>query len=227
MNILLRDTPPHFSSHRLVVGEPKKKTERKKTFEFSKLEFFVHKSFENRLICPVLKIGCFDPHPLVKWTRCSTWLCQQVELERKVETLTSSKAHYKQEWGRALKELFKLKQAVQSRQEAEMRKQQQQLEHMRLVHLAAEERKVAHKEKDEIEELKLEISKLVWLFLKVELITNTHVMKLLCAIIVSVIPIPISRREIRIRFICILLFSRYQIQSYSAIQHWALFFAQL
>ena len=84
-----------------------------------------------------------------------------MDLERKVETLTSSKAHYKQEWGRALKELFKLKQAVQMRQEAEMRKQQQQLEHMRLVHLAAEERKVAHKEKDEIEELKMEISKCV------------------------------------------------------------------
>ncbi|XP_063719419.1 centrosomal protein of 120 kDa-like [Symsagittifera roscoffensis] len=85
---------------------------------------------------------------------------EKVELERKVEALSSSKTHYKQEWGRALKELFKLKQTIQTQQEAELRKEKQQLEHMRLVHMAAEERKLASKEKDEIEELKLEITKL-------------------------------------------------------------------
>lgn len=34
----------------------------------------------------------------------------QVELERKLESTTKSKLHYKQQWGRALKELARFKQ---------------------------------------------------------------------------------------------------------------------
>lgn len=36
----------------------------------------------------------------------------QVELERKLESTTKSKLHYKQQWGRALKELANLKQVL-------------------------------------------------------------------------------------------------------------------
>lgn len=38
----------------------------------------------------------------------------QVELERKLESTTKSKLHYKQQWGRALKELARLKQVHDS-----------------------------------------------------------------------------------------------------------------
>lgn len=37
------------------------------------------------------------------------------ELERKLETVNKSKLHYKQQWGRALKELAKLKEKEQER----------------------------------------------------------------------------------------------------------------
>lgn len=36
----------------------------------------------------------------------------QVELERKLESTTKSKLHYKQQWGRALKELANFKQVL-------------------------------------------------------------------------------------------------------------------
>lgn len=36
----------------------------------------------------------------------------QVELERKLESTTKSKLHYKQQWGRALKELARFKQVL-------------------------------------------------------------------------------------------------------------------
>ncbi len=38
------------------------------------------------------------------------WFYYQVELERKLESATKSKLHYKQQWGRALKELARFKQ---------------------------------------------------------------------------------------------------------------------
>lgn len=36
----------------------------------------------------------------------------QVELERKLESTSKSKLHYKQQWGRALKELARFKQVL-------------------------------------------------------------------------------------------------------------------
>lgn len=38
----------------------------------------------------------------------------KVELERKLESTTKSKLHYKQQWGRALKELARFKQVLYS-----------------------------------------------------------------------------------------------------------------
>lgn len=40
------------------------------------------------------------------------FLIIQVELERKLESTTKSKLHYKQQWGRALKELARFKQVL-------------------------------------------------------------------------------------------------------------------
>ena len=55
-----------------------------------------------------------------------------MEVERKLDAATKSKVHYKQQWGRALKELARLKQKEQTQAKASLRKQQQELEHMRL-----------------------------------------------------------------------------------------------
>ena len=65
--------------------------------------------------------------------------------------------HYKQQWGRALKELARLKQREQAVAKQELRRQQQELEHMRLRYLAAEEKEVVNADKQELEEIKKQI----------------------------------------------------------------------
>ncbi|XP_059825647.1 centrosomal protein of 120 kDa isoform X2 [Hypanus sabinus] len=87
-------------------------------------------------------------------------LQQQVELERKLESATKSKLHYKQQWGRALKELARLKQREQENAMARLKKQQQELEHMRLRYLAAEEKEVVKTDRQELEEIKNELNRL-------------------------------------------------------------------
>ncbi|XP_076104445.1 centrosomal protein of 120 kDa-like isoform X2 [Mytilus galloprovincialis] len=85
---------------------------------------------------------------------------EKVELERKLDTVNKSKVHYKQQWGRALKELARLKQKEQTAAKAELKRQQQELEHMRLRYLAAEEKEVVKSDKKELEEIKNELNRL-------------------------------------------------------------------
>ncbi|XP_067839140.1 centrosomal protein of 120 kDa isoform X2 [Heptranchias perlo] len=85
---------------------------------------------------------------------------EKVEFERKLESATKSKLHYKQQWGRALKELARLKQREQENAMARLRKQQQELEHMRLRYLAAEEKEVVKTERQELEEIRNELNRL-------------------------------------------------------------------
>lgn len=85
---------------------------------------------------------------------------EKVELERKLDAVSKSKVHYKQQWGRALKELARLKQKEQTAAKAELRRQQQELEHMRLRYLAAEEKEVVKSDKKELEEIKNELNRL-------------------------------------------------------------------
>ncbi|XP_029475642.1 centrosomal protein of 120 kDa isoform X2 [Rhinatrema bivittatum] len=85
---------------------------------------------------------------------------EKVELERKLESSTKSKLHYKQQWGRALKELARLKQREQDNAMARLKKQQQELEHMRLRYLAAEEKEVVKTERQELEEIRNELNRL-------------------------------------------------------------------
>uniref|UniRef100_A0A674K6K2 Centrosomal protein of 120 kDa n=1 Tax=Terrapene triunguis TaxID=2587831 RepID=A0A674K6K2_9SAUR len=86
-------------------------------------------------------------------------LQQQVELERKLESATKSKLHYKQQWARALKELARLKQREQENAMARLKKQQQELEHMRLRYLAAEEKEVGKTERKELEDIRNELNR--------------------------------------------------------------------
>nr|XP_014352195.1 PREDICTED: centrosomal protein of 120 kDa [Latimeria chalumnae] len=85
---------------------------------------------------------------------------EKVELERKLESTTKSKLHYKQQWGRALKELARLKQREQENAMARLKKQQQELEHMRLRYLAAEEKEVVKTERQELDEIRNELNRL-------------------------------------------------------------------
>ncbi|KAK7009202.1 centrosomal protein of 120 kDa [Biomphalaria glabrata] len=85
---------------------------------------------------------------------------EKIELERKLDAATKSKVHYKQQWGRALKEVARLKQKEQDIAKAQLLRQHQELEHMRLRYLAAEEKEVVNKENRELEEIKSQINKL-------------------------------------------------------------------
>lgn len=85
---------------------------------------------------------------------------EKVELERKLESATKSKLHYKQQWGRALKELARLKQREQENAVARLKKQQQELEQMRLRYLAAEEKEVVKTERQELSEIRNELNRL-------------------------------------------------------------------
>ncbi|XP_065600391.1 centrosomal protein of 120 kDa [Cyrtonyx montezumae] len=83
---------------------------------------------------------------------------EKVELERKLESATKSKLHYKQQWARALKELAKLKQREQENAMARLKKQQQELEHMRLCYLAAEEKELGKTDRQELEDIRNELN---------------------------------------------------------------------
>ncbi|XP_057289266.1 centrosomal protein of 120 kDa isoform X2 [Pezoporus wallicus] len=85
---------------------------------------------------------------------------EKVELERKLESATKSKLHYKQQWTRALKELARLKQREQENAMAYLKKQQQELEHMRLRYLAAEEKELGKPDRQELEDIRNELNRL-------------------------------------------------------------------
>ncbi|XP_006743416.1 centrosomal protein of 120 kDa [Leptonychotes weddellii] len=85
---------------------------------------------------------------------------EKVELERKLESATKSKLHYKQQWGRALKELARLKQREQESQMARLKKQQEELEQMRLRYLAAEEKDMVKTERQELLDIRNELNRL-------------------------------------------------------------------
>ncbi|XP_042530326.1 centrosomal protein of 120 kDa isoform X1 [Dipodomys spectabilis] len=85
---------------------------------------------------------------------------EKVELERKLESATKSKLHYKQQWGRALKELARLKQREQESQMARLKKQQEELDQMRLRYLAAEEKDTVKTEQQELLDIRNELNRL-------------------------------------------------------------------
>ena len=74
-----------------------------------------------------------------------------------MDAVTKSKVHYKQQWGRALKELARLKQKEQATAKASLKRQQQELEHLRLRYLAAEEQDVVRAEKQQLHDIKQEL----------------------------------------------------------------------
>lgn len=85
----------------------------------------------------------------------------QVELEKKLDSALKSKIHYKQQWGRALKEVARLKHREQVTAKAQLKKQQDELEQIKLRYLANEEKESIKSDKLELEVIKNELNKLV------------------------------------------------------------------
>ncbi|XP_069379308.1 centrosomal protein of 120 kDa isoform X2 [Paralichthys olivaceus] len=85
---------------------------------------------------------------------------EKVELERKLESTTKSKLHYKQQWGRALKELARFKQREQENAMTRLKKQQAELEAMRQRYLATEEKAVVRQDRQEMDDMRNELNRL-------------------------------------------------------------------
>ncbi|XP_070690215.1 centrosomal protein of 120 kDa [Pempheris klunzingeri] len=85
---------------------------------------------------------------------------EKVELERKLESTTKSKLHYKQQWGRALKELARFKQREQENAMTRLKKQQAELEAMRVRYLATEQKEAVQQDKQELDDIRNELNRL-------------------------------------------------------------------
>ena len=83
--------------------------------------------------------------------------CYQVELERKLDAVTKSKAHYKQQWGRALRDMARLKQKEQHQAKQQLVRKQEELEHMRMRYLAAEENDMIRADKKQLTDIRSEL----------------------------------------------------------------------
>ncbi|XP_067934531.1 centrosomal protein of 120 kDa-like [Watersipora subatra] len=84
---------------------------------------------------------------------------EKVELERKLEATNKSKAHYKQQWGRALKENAKLKETSDAEAKRYAQKQIQELEIMKQRLFATEEREIVKSERRELADIREEINR--------------------------------------------------------------------
>ncbi|CAF3438148.1 unnamed protein product [Rotaria socialis] len=82
------------------------------------------------------------------------------ELQRKLDASVISGERYKQQWLKALKEYQRLKQREQDQSKFQLQKQQQELEHMRLRYLAAEESEIMKSDHKQLENIKNELNKL-------------------------------------------------------------------
>ncbi|KAM9810498.1 centrosomal protein of 120 kDa [Neosynchiropus ocellatus] len=85
---------------------------------------------------------------------------EKVELERKLESTTKSKLHYKQQWGRALKELARFKQREQESAVTRLKRQQAELDDMRVQFLAAQEKNLVQVDRQELDHIKNQLERL-------------------------------------------------------------------
>ena len=80
-----------------------------------------------------------------------------MELERRVTAAAQSKVHYKQQWGRALRELARMRQRQQAAARAHLHTQAHELQHMRMRHLAAEQKDTERSEHGELDAIRAEL----------------------------------------------------------------------
>ena len=78
-------------------------------------------------------------------------------MEKKVDTLTKAKTHYKQQWNRAIKELSMAKQREQESALARVKRQQAELDEMRLKYTIHNEEKITKNEQNELQTMRNEL----------------------------------------------------------------------
>ncbi|RNA18235.1 hypothetical protein BpHYR1_023451, partial [Brachionus plicatilis] len=85
---------------------------------------------------------------------------EKIELERKLDAMTKAKNHYKEQWTKALQEIALMKKKEESNAKALLRRQQMELENMKMKFLSAEESEKLKSDEQELLNLKNEIEKL-------------------------------------------------------------------
>lgn len=87
----------------------------------------------------------------------------KTELERKFEAATKSKIHYKQQWGRALRELSRIRQVQQEHARLQLQRQQQELEARAMATTTADQSSLLGSERKNLQGIQSEITRLVLL----------------------------------------------------------------
>ena len=82
---------------------------------------------------------------------------EKAEVERKLESAIKSKLHYKQQWGRTLKELAMIKKREQENALANLKQQQQELETLKLRCMATDEKAAIASDKEKLKKLEVDI----------------------------------------------------------------------
>lgn len=95
-----------------------------------------------------------DPHLQAE---IRTLILDKSEMEKKVDTLTKAKTHYKQQWNRAIKELSLAKQREQESALARVKRQQAELDEMRLKYTIHNEEKITKNEQNELQTMRNEL----------------------------------------------------------------------
>lgn len=85
---------------------------------------------------------------------------QKTQLEHKVDTLTKSKVHYKQQWGRCLRELARLKKAMQSEAEIQLQQRQKELDELKLQLAVGENKQEVENERRKLNDLTMELERI-------------------------------------------------------------------
>ena len=80
-------------------------------------------------------------------------------LERKLETAIKSKNHYKEQWIKALQEIAALKRREEANAKTLLKKQQIELDHLRMRYLAAEENNLIRTDEKQLETLRHDLNK--------------------------------------------------------------------
>jgi centrosomal protein CEP120 len=85
---------------------------------------------------------------------------ERVELERKLDSMAKAKNHYKEQWTRALQEIAIMKKREEANAKTLLKKQQQELEHLRMRYLAAEENELIKTDHKNFENMRSELDRI-------------------------------------------------------------------
>ena len=78
-------------------------------------------------------------------------MVEKAEFEKRIDTLSKAKTHYKQQWSRAIKELSLAKEREQESALARVKRQQEELEQMRIKYITNQEQKHLLHEREAIQ----------------------------------------------------------------------------